>query len=218
MKINKTKRLHVLLAGLSIALAPSAVAQKWEIGGAAGGSFYTSQSVQSPSGNADASIATGLAASAWLGNNSGNLLGGEFRYDYTGGNLSLTGNGGPASFAARSQAFHYDFLIHFSPRASRVRPYVAFGGGAKIYSGTGTEQAYQPLEQIALLTKTSQTMALISAGAGIKFNMSDHLQLRVEVHDYLTPFPKNVIAPAQGARVGGWLQQFVPTFGIAYVF
>ena len=212
------KRFHLVWTGLLIAYAPSAVAQKWEIGGAAGGSFYSSQSVQSPSGNADASVANGLAASAWLGNNSGNLLGGEFRYDYTGGGLSLSGNGASATFGARSQAFHYDFLIHFAPRAARIRPYVAFGGGVKIYSGTGTEQAYQPLEQIALLTKTSQTMGLISAGGGIKFNVSDHLQLRVEIHDYLTPFPKDVIAPAQGARVGGWLQQFVPTFGIAYVF
>ena len=212
------KRFLLLWTGLLIAFAPSAVAQKWELGGAAGGSFYMSQSIQSPSGNANAGIANGLAASAWLGNNSGNLLGGEFRYDYAGGGLSLSGNGASASFGALSQAFHYDFLIHFAPRDSRVRPFVAFGGGIKVYSGTGAEQAYQPLEQIALLTKTTQLMGLISTGAGIKFNVSDHLQFRVEVHDYLTPFPKNVIAPAVGAHGGGWLQQFVPTFGIAYVF
>ena len=41
---------------------------------------------------------------------------------------------------------------------------------------------------------------------------------RVEVHDFLTPFPKQVIAPNQGAKVGGWLQDFVPMVGISYLF
>jgi hypothetical protein len=54
--------------------------------------------------------------------------------------------------------------------------------------------------------------------AGIKFELSPHLQFRVELHDYLTPFPKKVIAPAQGATVGGWLQDIVPMAGLAYTF
>ncbi len=201
-----------------LAAVPSAVAQNWEVGGGVGGSIYTSQTAQSAAGSASAGLAAGVTGSAWLGNNSGDRLGGEFRYDYSTGSLKLSGNGGSAQFAARTQDFHYDFLYHFTPRSSRIRPFVLGGGGVKVYTGTGQEQAYQPLEQIALLSKTSQTTGLVSVGGGIKFNVSERLQFRVEVHDYLSPFPTNVIAPAPGAKLSGWLQQFVPGFGIAYTF
>jgi len=38
------------------------------------------------------------------------------------------------------------------------------------------------------------------------------------VRDYITPFPNKVIAPAPGAKVGGWLQDFVPMFGVSWTF
>ncbi len=211
---------HPILSSLLLLLAalPPAAAQSWELGGAVGGSFNTSNSISSPAGSATAGIATGVAGSVWLGNNSSSHLGGEFRYDYSTGDLKLSSGGSSTQFAGRAQAFHYDLLYHFAPRASRVRPFLAAGGGFKYYSGTGQEQAYQPLEQYALLTKTNQLAGLISVGGGIKFNVSPHLQMRIEVHDYLSPFPNQVIAPAAGAHISGWLQQIVPSFGISYVF
>jgi hypothetical protein len=39
-------------------------------------------------------------------------------------------------------------------------------------------------------------------GAGLKFKLASRLQLRLEVHDYLTTFPKQVITPAANAKVG----------------
>lgn len=213
MKQTIVTSLLLLLAAL-----PPAAAQNWELGGAVGGSFNTSNSVQSSSGSASAGIANGITGSAWLGNNSGSALGGEFRYDYSTGSLKLSSGGSSTQFSGRAQAFHYDFLYHLTPRHSRVRPFVAAGGGLKVYSGTGQEQAYQPLEQFALLTKTNQMTGLISVGGGIKIQASPHLQFRIEVHDYLSPFPTKVIAPASGSSIGGWLQQIVPSFGIAYVF
>lgn len=203
---------------LLLAAVPPAVAQNWEVGGAVGGSFYTSQTAQSAAGSASATLAPGVTGSAWLGNNSGDHLGGEFRYDYSTGSLKLSGSGGSAEFAARTQSFHYDILYHFAPRSARVRPFVVGGGGVKIYTGTGQQQAYQPLQQIALLSKTNQATGLVSVGAGIKFDLSERLQFRIEVHDYLSPFPTSVIAPAPGAKISGWLQQFVPGFGLAYTF
>jgi hypothetical protein len=38
------------------------------------------------------------------------------------------------------------------------------------------------------------------------------------VHDFLTPFPKQVITPAANAKVGGWLQDFVPMAGLGFAF
>jgi hypothetical protein len=75
---------------------------------------------------------------------------------------------------------------------------------------------YQPLSNFALLTAQQDLAPLVSAGAGVKFQISSHVQLRLDVHDYLTPFPKNVITPNVGSKVGGWLQDFVPMIGISY--
>ena len=113
---------------------------------------------------------------------------------------------------------HYDFLLHFAPSEAHIRPFVAAGAGVKVYSGTGKEQAFQPLSNIGLLTRTNQLEPLVSVGAGLKVSLAKAMLLRLEVHDYLTPFPKNVIAPAQGAKISGWLSDFVVSGGLSFLF
>jgi len=212
----KTIQLLTCLAALG--LSPCAFAQKWEFGGGAGGGFYTSQTVTSPAGNVNAKFDMGLAGSAWLGNNNYTLFGGELRYDFQMGDMHLSSGGTTASFGAQTHAIHYDFVLHTGPPSARVRGFVAAGAGIKIYRGTGAEQVFQPLENIALLTKTQEVKPLVSAGGGVKFRLTNNINFRIEVHDYLTPFPQNVIAPAQNAKVGGWLQDIVPMVGISFLF
>lgn len=193
------------------------LAQKWEIGAAGGGSFYTSQTFTGSVSSADASFTTALAASVWLGNDSGRYLGGEIRYDYEASNPKLSSGGEKETLSGQTHAVHYDLLFHFAPRTSRVRPFVAAGAGVKLYRGTGQELAYQgPLENVGLLTQTQQIEPVVSVGAGIKFAISPAVQLRIEVHDFMTPFPTKVIAPAAGTKAGGWLQDIVPMFGLSY--
>jgi hypothetical protein len=199
-----------------VGLAPGLMAQRWEVGGGAGGGFYTSQDVSLGSSSVSAKIASNVAGSAWVANNSQNKLGGELRFDYQLGDLGLSGQGSSATFAAQSYAVHYDLLWHFAPNGSKIRPFVAAGAGIKVYRGTGTEAAYQPLYQYALLTKDQDLVPLVSAGAGVKVQIASRVQLRLEVHDYATPFPKTVIAPNTGAKVSGWLMDFVPMVGISY--
>lgn len=202
---------------LPIVLLCSAVsAQNWEVGGGVGGSFYTSQDVAAPAGSASAKIQTGLAAGAWVGNNFKGHWSGEVRYEFTTGNLALSSGGTTATFGAHTQQFHYDVMWHATPAESRVRPYVAVGAGIKLYQGIGMQTVYQPLSNFALLTQQQDLTPLLSAGGGVKFLISPHVQLRLDVRDYLTPFPKNVITPNAGAKVGGWLQEFVPMVGISY--
>ena len=208
----------VLFLVAVLAAAPAALAQKWEIGVGAGGSFYTSQTVKSAIANADASLASGLALSAWLGNNSGRLMGGELRYDFENSDLQLKSGGTTVKFGAQTHAVHYDFLFHFTPRESKIRPFVAAGAGIKAFRGTGTEAAFQPLGNIADLTKTSQVKPLVSVGGGVKVALGPAIQIRLEAHDYLTPFPQNLISPASGAKVGGWLQDFVIMGGLSFTF
>ena len=205
----------------SFSFSPAALAQKWEVGGGAGGSFFTSNmefGVKNAVASGDVSLANAIAASFWLANNSSHLLGGELRYDYENTNLRVKSAGTSATFGGDTHAFHYDFLLHFTPQGSRIRPYVSAGGGVKLYRGTGKERAFQPLSSLALLTKTSEVKPLVSVGVGIKFAVSRAFQVRIEVRDALTPFPKTVIAPAQGSKIGGWLQDFVAMAGLSLTF
>jgi hypothetical protein len=208
----------MLVVCFAIAAAPFAVGQSWEAGGGAGGGFYTSQDVSGAFGSAAAKLATGVSGSAWLDNNGSGHWGGELRYDYQMGSLQLNSGGQSASFGAATQAIHYDVLWYVAPNGSRIRPYVAVGAGIKIFQGNGTEVAYQPLSNVALLTKAQDLTPMASVGAGVKVQLASRVQLRVELHDYLNPFPKQVIVPNVGEKVSGWgwLQDFVPTVGISY--
>jgi hypothetical protein len=212
------KLASVLVVCSSLSLVPAALAQRWEVGGALGGGFYTSQDVSAPGGSASAKIQSNISGSAWVGNNGQGRWGGELRADYQKGDLLLNQGGTQASFGANTYALHYDALYHFAGTEARIRPFIGGGAGIKVYRGTGAEQAYQPLSNFALLTKSQDLTPMVSIAAGIKFAVSSHLQFRVEVHDYLTPFPKKVITPAQGASVGGWLQDIVPAVALAYTF
>jgi outer membrane protein W len=208
------------LMSLAIAVAtPAAFAQQWEVGFGAGGSFLTSETITNPAGNADATRNPGLALSAWLDNNIGSgLFGGELRYDHEMGDLKLSSGGTSTTFASQSNAVHYDFLFNFASSESAVRPFVAAGGGVKWYSGTGTEQVYQPLSNIAVFSDVRDLRAMASVGAGVKFNIAKSIMLRLEVHDYMTPFPSKLIAPVGGSSVGGWLQDIVVDAGLSFSF
>ncbi len=205
-----------ILQTLVLCSAASAMAQGWEVGGGAGGGFYTSQTISSAAGSASAKIQDGVSAGVWLGNSFRPHLGGEVRYEYGTGDLALSSGGTTATFGAHSQQFHYDVVWHVKPSESRIRPFVAAGAGVKLYQGVGTQMVYQPLSNIAFLTQQQDLTPLVSAGAGVKIQLKPHVLIRLDVHDYLTPFPKNVIVPNVGAKVGGWLQDFVPMIGISY--
>jgi outer membrane protein W len=206
------KILQMLLACSAV----GAMAQSWEVGGGVGGGFYTSQNVTSPAGTASAKLQTGLSGGAWLGNNLRGHWSGELRYEYQMGDLALSSGGTTATMDAHTQQFHYDVMWHATSTESRIRPYVSAGAGIKLFQGTGAQVAYQPLSNIGLLTQQQDLTPLVSAGAGVKVQLSPHVQLRFDVHDYLSPFPKNVITPNLGGKVGGWLQDFVPMIGISY--
>jgi len=216
------KSIRVLAAApvvmAALVLAPMASAQKWEFGAGIGGSIYPSNSVTNGSASADVKTETNIAAGIWLANNISDHWGGELRLDYSRGDLQLSSGGTTATFGSESYAMHYDFQYHFTNAAAKIRPYVAAGAGIKYYRGIGTEVLLQPLSQFALLTKTTQLEPLISVGGGIKVKMTEHVGLRLEVHDYLTPFPKQVVTPNTGSKISGWMQDFVPMVGLSVLF
>ena len=191
---------------------------KFEIGGAVGFSFYQSKNVTSASTTGTAGFDNGLAGNVWIGNNMYNKLSGEFHYDYEMNDLKLSSGGTNVTFSGKSHAFHYDVLYHFSKRNAKVRPYVLAGGGFKLYQGTGTESAFQALNKFAILTKTTESKPMVTFGGGVKFALSQHINLRLEVRDNMTAFTSKLILPVNGASTPGWLNNFVPLVGISFVF
>jgi hypothetical protein len=193
-------------------------AQEWEVGGIAGAGLLNGATVTTASGSANTGFKAGGAFGAFVGSNLYKHLSGEIRYVYQMSDLKLSSKGTEASFNGVSHAVTYELLYHPVTEQSRLQPFAGAGAGVKLYRGTGTEQAYQPLSNFAYLTKTQDLRPLISVGGGVKYRMGGHLVLRAEIRDFLTPFPTKVITPAPGAKVSSWLQDFVPMFGASIIF
>jgi hypothetical protein len=57
---------------------------------------------------------------------------------------------------------------------------------------------------------------MASVGGGVKFALTKNLFLRTEFRDYITAFPKEVIAAPVGVKYGSLLHDFVPMVSIVY--
>ncbi len=200
------------------AVAPDCSAQKWEIGVLGGGSINNSVSVSSPAGNGDVGFKSGPAVGAFFGS-SGRKWGGELRYEYLPGDLKVSSGGTEATYSGMAHAIHYDAIYHFASTEAAIRPFVSGGGGVKIFEGTGNPVAAgQQLSGLALLTHTYETKGLATVGGGIKAKIGSRMIFRVEVQDFITPFPRKVIAPAPGAKISGILHDIVFTAGLGIMF
>lgn len=206
-------------SGLALAILGSpALAQHWEVGALGGGGFYLNNSVTGSRGTGTVGFQPGFSAGGWLGHHTAGRFGGEIRYLFQKNDLKVAGPSQTLTFGGQSHLIHYDFVIHTRSSEDRVRPYFAAGGGMKGYFGTGQEHAFQPLSNIAVPTHTSQWRPVVSFGAGVKWAIRSRLMLRAEVRDYVTQFPKDVIFPAPGNRIGGWAHDITPLIGLSYIF
>lgn len=212
--MKKMGKLFVLAAS---AMAPAAIAQQWEFGVMGGGALNLNNSVTGAA-TGDVGFKPGFSAGGWIGHNNLGRYGGEIRYLFQRQDMKVSSGGQQYTFGGQTHLVHYDFLIHANSGEDRVRPYVAIGGGFKGYRGTGTERAFQPLSNVAVLSRTSEWKPMLSFGAGVKWSISPALQLRVEVRDYVTPFPKDVILPGPGSKISGWVHDLTPLVGLSYLF
>jgi len=191
---------------------------QWELGALGGFGFVKNLSVRNQAGSATAGFKSGYAWGFLAGHNGYRHLSGEMRYMFHKGDPKLSSGGTQARFGGHVHLIHADFLLHTSPTGSRIRPFVAFGGGIKVFQGTGTESAAQPLNRFAALTHTREIKPLLSAGAGVKVALTKLLSLRVEARDFVSPPPEKIIAPAPGAAIRGWVHDVTPMAGIVFTF
>ena len=203
------------IAMLFFAAAFAGTAQQWELCGGAGYGVSRDVPVAGPAGSATAGLAPGPALTAFLDQNEYRHLGGQLRYTYSWNDLRIRSGSATATFTGMAHTVHYDVILHTA--GERTQFFVALGGGFRIFRGTGTEAAYQPLMQYAYLTKTQKLEPMGDAGAGIKLGLTRRVFLRIEARDYITPFPTEVITPAKGASFGGSiLHSIVPVMGISF--
>ena len=196
--------------------ALASYAQQWEFGGMGGGGFLNHVGVTAPAGAATAGFANGAAFGGYVGFNSYKHIGGEIRYTFMQSNLKLSSGGSEATFNGNAHAIHYDVVFHTNRDGAKTQLFAAVGGGAKIFRGTGAEHAAQDLSSFGYFTKTQQFLPMGTVAAGVKVKIAPRVFLRAEIRDYITAFPKDVIAPPPGVKYGTLLNDIVPMVGIGF--
>ena len=205
---------------VALALASACVAQEhdWEVGGAVGYGLMRNATISNAASSVSAGMDNRFAAGAVLGQDLYQHFGGEIRYTFRDNDLVLKSGGQKVNMDGDSHLLHYDLLFHALGKSSRIRPFAAAGGGVRIFRGTGHEYDNQPLSDFAFLTKTSEIKPLLSVGGGVKVTLTEHAAIRVDLRDYISPFPEKLFAAAPRAKIRGWLNDFVPLAGLSFVF
>lgn len=196
----------------------SGLAQQYDVGGLIGYGFYRDARVNSAGGTAAAGIRNRFAAGAVVGEDLYEHFAGEIRYIYHDGDPFISAGNVRGNIQGQSHAFQYDVLFHLYERDRKLRPFVSVGVGAKYYRVTGPEPNPQPLPKIAELIKVSQWRVLADVGFGVKYRLRDHVMVRADFRDEITPFPKRIFAPAGSGTDRGLFQQFTPMVGVGYWF
>jgi hypothetical protein len=210
-------RYLLLILIIAVALVPFCAAQdlKWEIGGAFGYGISRDVNVSNATVTGKTGLSSGYIATAVGTHHSYEHFSGDFRYAYQKSDLHVTSGSTKATMAGETHTVHYDALVQVKPRRERFRPYGAFGGGLRVFRGTGNPQAFQPLSNMALLTQTRETKPMLSIGGGLSYAITPHWVLRADFRDYVTPFPSKVITASPRSTISGWLHDFSPTVGIS---
>jgi hypothetical protein len=204
------------LALTGLLAAGVACAQEWEVGAIGGYGYAPHLTVNKGSASAETGISSGGVVGVFAGDDMYKFWSGELRYLYRFDDLKLSsGNVKAPNFGAHTHIITTDFLGHFRPKGSTFRPFIAFGGGAKVMVGSGIESAGQPLGSFAALTATHEILPVGDVGAGVKIDLHKNLRLRVEMRDYISPAPNKVIAPAPGASLGGVLNDLQGMVGLS---
>jgi hypothetical protein len=183
-----------------------------------GGAFLNSVPLRGGPAAVTAGFSPGPAAGILIVHNRYTRWSGEIRYLFEERSPRLTATGQSASFSGQSHALHYDVVFNTRVRLERVQPYITLGAGMKVFRGTGAETSYRPLMQYGLLTRANDWKPMVAAGGGVKIRMRERLTARIDFQNHITPFPRKVITPASGITVGNWLFDFVPTFGLSWIF
>jgi hypothetical protein len=145
----------------------------------------------------DTKQVTGGAWGGRVGANVSNYVGLELMFEYMVNNehfLTPISAGLPTySFGNRNYLLALNPVFHFTPKGSRVRPYVTVGVGAAQF--TPTDAAKRIARDPAVYTVygsqnlNDNLQVALNYGGGIKFHVSDHLGFRLDARGWLSRNP-----------------------------
>ena len=199
-------------------LLPAVKAEEWEIGGAVGYGYLLDANVTRDAATAKAGLEGSPSISVYASHREYRLFGGDFYYSYRPGDLKLSSGGTKVNFESLSHLIHYDVTIHPSRGEGRFQPYIGVGGGIRVVQGTGREAAFQPLNNFAVLSRTQEILPLLSVAVGARTKLSNHMAIRFEFRDNITPFPGRVIFANRLANPGKWWHDLTPQIGLGVTF
>ena len=87
-----------------------------------------------------------------------------------------------------------------------------------MYRGTQNPAPDEPLMDLALLHHATEAVGLVNYGGGVNWRFAEHWLVRLDLWDYVTPYPTQVISAAPEMHQSGWLHDFVPLAGISFRF
>jgi hypothetical protein len=145
-------------------------------------------------------MVNGFRVTARLTLNTKRFIGHEFGYSYSRSKLGIVG--APDQISTPIHQGFYDFLVYATPEGWKIRPFAAGGGqfstfvppGASVTYGTGT-------------TKYGGNF-----GGGIKVKLNSMFALRLDVRDYVTTKPFDLIGKS------GTLHQIEASAGLGLYF
>jgi opacity protein-like surface antigen len=98
----------------------------------------------------------------------------------------------------------YNLLVHATKDGSKIRPYVAGGGGLVMFYPPGA----------GLFSGVNTVRPGLNYGAGVRFQATDSIHARVDFRQTLAPNPRLF----QGQDASGMFRQNQITFGVGYTF
>ncbi|MEQ1883422.1 MAG: outer membrane beta-barrel protein [Bryobacteraceae bacterium] len=199
---------------VAILAAATASAQEWDVGITGGFAMANDLTVKNGANSANAGFKNGAVFGVYAGQDMYRYWSGEANYLYRRSDLKMEGNGKSSTLDGHTHLITGDILAHFRPRGARIRPFVSFGGGIKLMVGTGNE-GIQPLgNTLAALTATNETMPVGEVGAGVKIQLSKMVRLRLQVRDFISGKPNDVISTVPGATMSGFSNDILGTVSL----
>jgi outer membrane protein OmpA-like peptidoglycan-associated protein len=165
----------------------------------------------------DTKLVTGGAFGGRVGVNPSNYVGLEFMYEWMENNVKFITPNGPGvptySFGNRNSLYALNPLFYFTPKGSRIRPYVTVGVGAANFTPTSTAKNIARTASVNTIYGSSNLndnlQVALNYGGGIKIHVSDHIGLRFDARGWLSRNPTfglpNYPPTLPNGNIGLWI-------------